>query len=270
MRYSALLLAALMLTGVARASDGDADTCRMPGDTERRIAACTRLNGDKGLTAEMRALALSSRGLAREEKGDVKGAMADYDEAIRLDPRAANTRLFRSSLFRNAGNHDRAIDDLSEAIRIDPSVALFHTRRGLSYYAKHDYERAIADFTESLRLNPGNIDAVWGRGRANAYAGYKGRASPTIPKRSGSSRTRRAAMAPARKCTNPRATTTSPSPTSTNSCGSIRQAPAASMRAAIRIVKRAISIAPSPTTAKRSASTRVSPSPTTTAASRGG
>ena len=129
MRYSVLLIAALILGG-RPALAADADTCRMPGDTGRRIAACTRITDDKGLPAEARALALSSRGLAREENGDVKGAMADYDEAIRLDPRSANARLFRSSLFRNAGNHDRAIEDLSEAIRIDPGVALFYTRRG--------------------------------------------------------------------------------------------------------------------------------------------
>ena len=176
MRYSVLLLAAWMLTGVARAADGDADVCRMPGAADRRIAACTRLIDDNGLPAETRALALTSRGLAREANGGVKGAMADYGEAIRLDPRSANARLFRSSLFQNAGDHDRAIADLSEAIRIDPSVALFFTRRGVSYDAKHDYERAIADFTESLRLNPGNIDAIWGRGQANAYAGYRARA----------------------------------------------------------------------------------------------
>ncbi len=154
MRYLALLFAAWMLIDVARAADGDADTCRKPGDSDRRIAACTRLTEDTGLSAAMRALALTSRGLAREEKGDVKRAMADYDEAIRLDPRSANVRLFRSSLFRNAANYDRAIEDLSEAIRIDPGVALFYTRRGMSYYAKHDYQRAIADFTESLRLSP--------------------------------------------------------------------------------------------------------------------
>ena len=51
MRNWALLFAAFMLTGVARAADGDADTCRMPGDSDRRIAACTRLTDDKGLPA---------------------------------------------------------------------------------------------------------------------------------------------------------------------------------------------------------------------------
>jgi len=43
MRYLALLFAAWMLIDVARAADGDADTCRKPGDSDRRIAACTRL-----------------------------------------------------------------------------------------------------------------------------------------------------------------------------------------------------------------------------------
>src|SRR5689334_20769095 len=133
MRYRTLLLAAWLVTDVAHAADGDAETCRMPGETDRRIAACTRLTDDKSLSAEMRALALTSRGLAREEKGDIKGAMADYDAVIRLDPRSANARLFRAGLFRNAGDHDRAIADLSEAIRIEPGVALFYTRRGQSY-----------------------------------------------------------------------------------------------------------------------------------------
>src|SRR5258708_4860417 len=134
MRYSALLVAALILTARS-ALAADADVCRMPGDTDRRIAACTRLTDDKEVPAEMRALAPSSRGLAGEERGAEKGGRADYDEATRLDPRSANARLFRPSLSRKAGNHDRTIEALSGATPINPSVALFYPRRGLSYYA---------------------------------------------------------------------------------------------------------------------------------------
>ena len=56
MRYSALLIAALILGGRS-ALAADADICRMPGDTDRRIAACTRVTDDKGLSAATRALA---------------------------------------------------------------------------------------------------------------------------------------------------------------------------------------------------------------------
>jgi hypothetical protein len=76
------------------------------------------------------ALALTSRGLAREEKGDVKGAMTKQSGSSALGQRAA---VPLQSV--RCKNHDRAIDDLSERF-IDPSVALFYTRRGLSYYAK--------------------------------------------------------------------------------------------------------------------------------------
>ena len=183
LRYWHKLLAALMMTGVARAADGDAGTCRMPGDTDRRIAACTRLTDDNGLPPEVRALALTSRGLARAGKWvrRRKGAMADYDEAIRLDPRSANARLFRSSLFRNAANHDRAIDDLSEAIRIDPGVALFYNRAA-ALFQKLLTTSAIADFNrDGSCSSPTSTPVLWPR-PGERHAGLKGRAMPTTPK----------------------------------------------------------------------------------------
>jgi tetratricopeptide (TPR) repeat protein len=197
----------------------------MPGDTERRIAACTRVTDDKTSARRSTRPGPQQPRPRPRGKGDVKGAMADYDEAIRLDPRSANAAAVpRQPVPQRRQPSTAPSRDLSEAIRIDPGVALFYNRRGISYYARNDYERAIADFTESLRLSPNNIDAIWAAARPHAYAGYRARAISRLqPKRSGSSRTRPAAMAPAHRCTSPRATMTLPSPTSTNSYDSIRR-----------------------------------------------
>jgi len=51
--------------------------------------------------------------------------------------------------------YDGAVADFSEAIKLDPRTANGYVSRGLAYRAKGDYDRAIADQSEALRLNPG-------------------------------------------------------------------------------------------------------------------
>jgi tetratricopeptide (TPR) repeat protein len=55
-----------------------------------------------------------------------------------------------------SGDYDRAIADFSEAIRIDPATSAAFIERGNVYGVKHDFDRASADFTEAMRLDPGH------------------------------------------------------------------------------------------------------------------
>jgi tetratricopeptide (TPR) repeat protein len=51
---------------------------------------------------------------------------------------------------------DREIADYTEAIRLDPNDAGTYVFRGDAYSNKGDYARARADLTEALWLNPEN------------------------------------------------------------------------------------------------------------------
>ena len=51
---------------------------------------------------------------------------------------------------------DRAIADFTEAIRLDPNPDLAYQWRGDAYSDKGEYDKAIADYTESIRLDPNN------------------------------------------------------------------------------------------------------------------
>ena len=61
---------------------------------------------------------------------------------------------------------DRAIADYTEAIRLDPKYANAYSNRGVAYSDKGDKDRAIADFTEAIRLDPKYADAYNNRGFA--------------------------------------------------------------------------------------------------------
>ncbi len=69
--------------------------------------------------------------------------------------------------LRRKGAVDRAIADLDEAIRLDPLYARAYVERGLAFQDKGDLERAIADHSEAIRREPAS--ASDSNNRANAY-----------------------------------------------------------------------------------------------------
>ena len=101
-------------------------------------------------------------------------AIADYTEAIRLDPKYAKAYNNRGAAYKAKGQHDRATSDFTEAIRLNPEDAEAHN--GLAWLlatcprrASHDGPRAVDHATTACELtkwNTGNyLDTL-----AAAYA----------------------------------------------------------------------------------------------------
>ena len=74
---------------------------------------------------------------------------------------------------------DNAIADCNEALRIDPRLASAYYTRGVFWIFKHDCNRAIDDFAAAIRLDPRNPGFYSGRGGAFAYTKTLTRRSPT-------------------------------------------------------------------------------------------
>ena len=68
--------------------------------------------------------------LFRSHKGDNDRAIADYNEAIRLDSKSTLAFIGRGDAYANKGDRDRALADYNEAIRLDPNNALAFCNRG--------------------------------------------------------------------------------------------------------------------------------------------
>jgi len=93
-------------------------------------------------------------GLAKDNLGDFEGAIADYDEAIRLDPEYAGAYNNRGLAKYDLGDLEGALADYDEAIRLDPEYALAYYNRGLAKFNLSDFEGALADYDEAIRLDP--------------------------------------------------------------------------------------------------------------------
>jgi tetratricopeptide (TPR) repeat protein len=88
MRIGLLILAVagLLARPVLAATMQDLADCRVIGDDDAQIAACTRVIEDKASPDDERAMSRFNRGVAYETKGAYNEALADFDELLRGHP----------------------------------------------------------------------------------------------------------------------------------------------------------------------------------------
>ena len=172
-RFWSALVAATIFLSCSAAADNPCDSAQ---DPEASIIACTQ--GIKSGKWKGRDLAAyyNNRAAAYRAKGDSDRAMADLNEAIRLDPKLAMAFNNRGAAYNERGDNDRAIADYNEAIRLDPRLAMAFSNRGNAFSDKDDYDRAIADQTEAIRLDPAFARAFQNRGSAYHDKGDNDRA----------------------------------------------------------------------------------------------
>jgi tetratricopeptide (TPR) repeat protein len=87
---------------------------------------------------------------------DPKGALADINKAISLNPRDPDYFRERSSLYAKRKEYPRAIADLTTAIGLAKKPTREYFLRGAAYEDIGQRDKAIADFQASLVLDPDN------------------------------------------------------------------------------------------------------------------
>jgi tetratricopeptide (TPR) repeat protein len=125
------------------------------------IAACTRAIQTK---SGKPAINYNNRGNAYQRKGDYDLAIADYSEAMRLDPKYSTPYFNRGLAYYKKNDPDRAISDYSDALRLNPKYAAASYNRGLAYAKRGDPDRALADYNEAIRLDPKYVAVYYDRG----------------------------------------------------------------------------------------------------------
>lgn len=116
--------------------------------------------------------------------GNYRQALADYSEAIRLDPNNDNVYRARGGVFYMQRDFHGVIADFTKCIAINPELTdsvkpyllYAYQNRGKASADKRDWNAAIADFTEAVRLDPNNAATFHYRGYAFACKGQYAKA----------------------------------------------------------------------------------------------
>ncbi|KQJ85255.1 uncharacterized protein LOC100845358 [Brachypodium distachyon] len=115
-------LVALAVREKAEAALGNGDAA----EAEALFTESIGLNAPGGLH-----LVYGSRSKARLAMGDVAGALADAEEAIRIAPKFPQSRLSRGDVLFAMGDYHAAEDAYADALNLDPSI-----RRSKSFKAR--------------------------------------------------------------------------------------------------------------------------------------
>ncbi|NML21213.1 tetratricopeptide repeat protein [Pseudoflavitalea sp. G-6-1-2] len=110
-------------------------------------------------------------GLAHTIAEKPEAAIADYRNAIALNPRYAGAYLKKGALFYGQNQNDSAFADLSKAIEINDGFEEAYMMRGNILFAQQQFDAAAQDYSKTIALDPKSPTGYLYRG--NIYAKQK-------------------------------------------------------------------------------------------------
>jgi lipoprotein NlpI len=179
--------------------------CASGTDPEARAVACTQLITGGTLKGKALGAAYVFRGKAQAQRNQVKAAILDFTEALKLDPSATDalynrgaayalmgetrtalsdfaqvlelapndpdTLFYRALIYVNQGKIEAAVKDLSGVLKQRPDDGISRLQRAGLLISLQRNEDAIADLDLLLKKDSGALDALYNRGRAEMLKG---------------------------------------------------------------------------------------------------
>lgn len=107
------------------------------------------------------------RGSSRLYSGDDITSIADFQQAVNLDPGNADVYSIIGSTHQQVGNVFDALMALDRAIALNPRDARSHYFRGMALLDNQDLTGARDEFTAAVSHDPSYLDAWYDRARVN-------------------------------------------------------------------------------------------------------
>jgi tetratricopeptide (TPR) repeat protein len=117
------------------------------------VGACSRIIAAPRTSAHDRMMALTFRGNAKRSQGDNSGAIADYSQALTLQPDYRPALIGRGIAYRETNDPTRAMADLDQAIKLDPKDAKALYERGLTKSKAGDAAGSDTDIAAAKAIN---------------------------------------------------------------------------------------------------------------------
>lgn len=110
--------------------------------------------------------ALINHAALLEKKSDFAGAIADYDQLLKLAPQFADVYGSRARAYRALGKFNESLSDYTVQIARNPRDARAYDNRGDTYYVLGQYDLAIADYSVAIDADKEFSYAYFDRGKA--------------------------------------------------------------------------------------------------------
>lgn len=102
-----------------------------------------------------RAALLANRGVVKVRLGDNRGAMADYDAAIAMDPKLGDAYVSRAGLLTAMHRYDEAKADIAQAMALGAgNLPAAYYSRGVIAEETGNVKAAYEDYSRALALKP--------------------------------------------------------------------------------------------------------------------
>ena len=110
-------------------------------------------------------------GRLRMIRGDLDGALAEFNEVLRVSPYLGEAYLQRATVYQSQGRTDEALADLDQALRCDPQLAGAYLMRGRLLSGRGSFDAADADLDRYLGMRPSDVEGYLCRGLLRAREG---------------------------------------------------------------------------------------------------
>ncbi|MFL5744823.1 MAG: tetratricopeptide repeat protein [Niastella sp.] len=108
------------------------------------------------------AVSYSERGMAKEAKNDLEGAISDLNISISIDSTNELCYTERGQVRILQKQYENAIKDLNTSIKIKPTLKAY-AKRGWAWSLMNQHQKAIEDYTKSLTINPDDVEVHYYR-----------------------------------------------------------------------------------------------------------
>lgn len=124
----------------------------------RRESSPGFLNSENTKNNELEAARLIESGYRLTSEGREVAALAQFKEALRLDPEAAEAYRGLGSIYLKQQSLDKAKTALLNAIRIRPHYADAHNDLGIIYDSLGNFRDAVKSYVQALRFQSNSAE----------------------------------------------------------------------------------------------------------------
>jgi len=96
-------------------------------------------------------------------KGDFPGAIKEFDEGVRRDPKNKAIYSNRCQAFIKLNAPVDALKDAEKCLELDPKFVKAYAKKGNCHCLMREYHKAMRAFEQALEIDPNNKDCLDGK-----------------------------------------------------------------------------------------------------------